>query len=72
MRRGSGRRRTGAPRRPRSAAAGVVPGGDEEQRGGVRADSVQGEQAGGAGGDEGDDELVEAAELAIEELRAPA
>ena len=26
---------------------GVVPGGDQEQRGGVRADAVQGDQAGG-------------------------
>jgi hypothetical protein len=51
---------------------GVVAGGDEEQRGGVRADPVQGEQPGGAGGDEGDDKLVEALELAVEELRAPA
>ena len=50
----------------------VVPGGDQEQGGGVGADAVQGEQAGGAGGDERDDELVEALELAVEELGAPA
>ena len=50
----------------------MIPGGDEEQRGGVRADAVDGEQAGGAAGDEGSDELVEAGELAVEELRAPA
>ena len=50
----------------------MVSGGDEEQRGGVRADPVEGEQAGGAGGDEGDDEGVEAVELAVEELGAPA
>ena len=51
---------------------GVVPGGDEQQGGGVGADAVEGEQARGAGGDEGDDELVQAAELAVEELGAPA
>jgi hypothetical protein len=32
---------------------------------------VQGEQAGSAGGHQGHDELVEARELAVEELRAP-
>src|SRR5205823_3301114 len=37
----------------------------------VRADAVQGEEAGGAGCDEGDDELIEAAELAVQELSAP-
>jgi hypothetical protein len=42
----------------------VIASGDQEQRGGVRADPVQGEQAGGAGGDQGNDELVEALELA--------
>ena len=31
----------------------VIPGGGQEQRGGVRADAVEGEQAGGAGSDEG-------------------
>ena len=36
-----------------------------------RADAVQGEQAGGAGGHQGDDELVQARELAVGELRAP-
>ncbi len=50
----------------------VIPGGDREQRGGVRADAVEGEQAGGAGSDEGDDQLVQALELAIGELGAPA
>ena len=49
---------------------GVVSGGDQEQGGGVGADAVQGEQAGGAGGDERDDQLVQALELAVEELRA--
>jgi hypothetical protein len=42
----------------------MVPGGDEQQRGGAGPDPVQGEQARGAGGDQGDDELVQAAELA--------
>ena len=45
----------------------VVPGRDQEQGGGVRADAVQGEQGWGAGGHQGDDELVEAPELAVEE-----
>ncbi len=49
----------------------MVPGGDQEQRGGVRANAVPGEQAGCAGGHERDDELVEAFELAVEELGAP-
>src|SRR5271170_5558238 len=48
----------------------VVPGCDEQQRCGVGADPVEGEKPGGAGGDEGADELVEALELAVEELRA--
>jgi hypothetical protein len=50
----------------------VVPGGDEQQRRGVGADPEEGEQPGGAGGDQGADELVEALELGVEELRAPA
>jgi len=37
----------------------VVAGGDQENGGGVGADALQGEQAGSAGGDERDDELVE-------------
>jgi hypothetical protein len=44
---------------------------DEQQRRGVRADPVEGEQGGGTGGDQRDDELVEPPELAVEELRAP-
>jgi hypothetical protein len=51
---------------------GVVPGGDEQQRRGVRADAVKGKQARGVAGHEGDDELVEAAELAAGKLGAPA
>ncbi len=50
----------------------VVPGRDEQQGCGVSADPVEGEQPGGAGGDERADELIEALELAIEELRAAA
>ena len=64
----------GAQVRPGGLAAqpfGVVPGGDEQQCRGVGADPVEGEQAGGVRGDEGDDELVEAFELAVEELGAP-
>jgi hypothetical protein len=49
----------------------VVPGRDQEQGGGVRADAVQGEQGRGAGGHQRDDELVEALELAGWELGAP-
>ena len=48
----------------------MVSGGDE-QCAAVGTDPVQGEQARGAGGDEGDDELVQALELAVEELSAP-
>ena len=47
------------------------PGGDEQQRGGAGPDPVQGEQARGAGGDQRDDEIVQAGELAVQELCAP-
>src|SRR5712691_7693556 len=49
----------------------MVPAGDEQQRRGAGADAVQGEQAGSAGGDERDDQLVQALELAAGELGAP-
>ena len=65
--RGSGDRGSGAQMRPGRLGpqpCGVVSGGDQEQGGGVGADAVQGEQAGGAGGDERDDQLVQALELA--------
>ncbi len=68
-------RRGGAQVRPGGLAAepfGVIPGGGQGQRGGVRAGAVQGEQSGRAGGDERDDQLVQAAELAVQELGAPA
>jgi len=50
---------------------GVVCGGDQEQGGGVGAGAVQGEQAGGAGGDERDDQLAGAPGLAGGEGGAP-
>jgi hypothetical protein len=50
---------------------GWFPGGDEQQRRGVGADPVQGEQARRPGSDEGLDELIQALELAVQELRAP-
>ncbi len=49
----------------------MISRGDEQQRRGVRANPVEGEQAGGAGGHEGNDELVEVLELAVQEFRAP-
>jgi len=49
----------------------VVTGRDQQQRGGVRADAVQREQAGGAARNERADELIEPLELGIEELGAP-
>ena len=49
----------------------MISGRDQQQRRGVRADSVEGEQARGMGGDQGDDELVQALELAVQELCAP-
>ena len=70
-----GDRGDGAQVRPgglRAQPLRVVPGGDQQQRGGIRADAVEGEQARGAGGDERDDELVEPVDLPVEELRAPA
>jgi hypothetical protein len=50
---------------------GWSPRRDGQQRGGVRANPVEGEKAGGMLADEGGDELVEAAELAVEEHCAP-
>ena len=61
--------------RPRAFAAQpfrMVPGGDQQQRGGVGADAVQPEQARRAGGHQGDDELIEALELGVQELDAAA
>ena len=50
--------------------SGVVSCGDEQHRGGVGADPVEGEQPGGVRGHQGNDERIEAAELAVKELRA--
>ena len=69
---GSGRPRTGAPRRPPSAAA---PGGPRPRSAAGRrcpGHAVQGEQGRRPGGHQRDDELIQALELAVEELRAPA
>jgi hypothetical protein len=49
---------------------GVVSRRDEQQRRGVGPDPVEDEEPGGAGGDQRDDELVEALELAAGELGA--
>jgi hypothetical protein len=71
--RGCGDRGGGAQVRPGGLGAessGVVPGGDEQQRRRVGADPVQAQQPGGAGGDQGDDELVQELELAVQELSA--
>ena len=71
MTRGSGRRRTGAPGRLAAQPPGVIPGRDEQQRRSARAEPVHGEQARGAGSHQRDDELVQALELAVQELGAP-
>src|ERR1035441_3903379 len=52
--------------------SGWSPAAMSKQCRGVRADPVEGKQAGGVRGHEGDDELVEAGELLIEELGAAA
>jgi hypothetical protein len=49
----------------------MIPGRDEQQRRSARAEPVNGEQARGMGGYQRDDELVQALELAVQELRAP-
>ena len=49
----------------------MVPGRDQEQGSGVGADTMQGEQTGDTSGDERDDELIQALELPVKELRAP-
>src|SRR5207245_2787523 len=48
------------------------PGGNQEQRGGVGADAVQGDQAGGVPGDQQHDERAGAEDLAAGELGAAA
>ena len=56
----------------RCAAAPGDPGGDQQQRGGIGAGAVQAEQARRAGGDQRADQLIEAAQLGVQELDAPA
>ncbi len=73
--RGGGDRGDGAQVRPGGLGPqplGVVPGGDQEQRGGVGADAVQGDQAGSVACDERADQVIKAAELGVQELGAPA
>src|SRR5258708_33831171 len=55
-----------------SDSSTVQSGGDEQQRRGVGADAVEGQQARGAGGHEGDAEPVGAVELAAREVAPPA
>ena len=60
--------------RPGSLAAqplGVIAGRDEQQGGGVGADAVEAEQAGGTGGDERDDEVTECSIPCLQEPCAP-
>ena len=59
------------PGRLAAQPAGVISGRDEQQRRGVGADPVEGEQAGGMGGHQRDYELVQALELAVQEPGAP-
>ena len=49
----------------------MIPGGDQQQRGGLRSHAIQGHQAWSARGDEGHDEVIQALDLAVQELRAP-
>jgi hypothetical protein len=48
----------------------LVAGGDQQHGGGVRANAVHGEQGGRVGRDEGEDQLIEAFDLGVEELAA--
>ena len=50
----------------------MVAGGDQQHGRGVGADAMQGEQSRGAGRHQGNDELIEALELAVQEPGAPA
>jgi hypothetical protein len=66
-----GNRRGGTQVRPGGLGAqpfGVVAGGDEQGCGGVSSNAAEGEEAWCTHAHEGDDELVEAHELAVEEL----
>ena len=48
----------------------VIPGSDQQQRGGIRAGAVPGEQARRAGGDQRADQLFQAVQLGVQELHA--
>jgi hypothetical protein len=50
----------------------VIPGGDQQQRGGIRADAAQAEQAGCPGGDQRAGQLIKALHLGVQELGAAA
>jgi hypothetical protein len=50
----------------------MIPGGDEQQGGGVGADAAEAEQARRADGDERDDQVVQPPGLCAGELHAPA
>ena len=61
--------------RPGSLGAqplGMVARGNQQHRRGVGADAIQREQARGAGGHQGNDDLIEAGQLAVQELGAAA
>jgi len=45
----------------------VIAGGDQQHRGGIRADAVQGQQARRAGGDQRADQLIEPVQLGVQE-----
>jgi hypothetical protein len=50
----------------------MIPGGDQQQRGGVRADAVQARQARRAGSDQRDDQLIQALQPGVQEPGAAA
>jgi len=50
----------------------VIPGRDQQQGGSAGAGTVAAEQAGGTGGDQRDDEVIEPLKLRAGELGAPA
>ncbi len=73
--RGRRERRGGAQVRPGGLGAeplGVIPGRDEQEGRGVGTDPVEGQKPGSVRGDKRDDELIEARQLGIKELGAPA
>jgi hypothetical protein len=56
---------------PGTEPFGVIPSGDQEQCGGLGAHAVEGGQARCADGHGRDDEVVQALDLAVQELAAP-